>query len=127
MRNFRSLLRNLSMNSMARLASYVCGTFLIALATSHCCLADIAGTGPAFSPLSFNENWRFHKGDIPGAEKGSFDDSTWRSVCLPHDWAIEGPFDKKYNARCGGLPFHGTGWYRKTFSVTKDSQGQVVT
>jgi len=115
------------MNSMARLASYVCGTFLIALATSHCCLADTAGTGPAFTLLSFNENWRFHKGDIPGAEKASFDDSTWRSLCLPHDWAIEGPFDKKYNARCGGLPFHGTGWYRKNFPVPADAKGKVTT
>lgn len=66
---------------------------------------------------SFNENWRFHKGPAEGAEAPSFDDLGWRRLRLPHDWAIEGPFDPKYNARCGGLPFHGTGWYRKSFET----------
>lgn len=55
--------------------------------------------------ISFNENWRFFKGEIKGAEAISFDDDSWRKLNLPHDWAIEGPFDSKYNARCGGLPF----------------------
>ena len=26
-----------------------------------------------------------------GAEKEFFDDSSWRELDLPHDWAIEGP------------------------------------
>lgn len=53
--------------------------------------------------ISFNENWRFFKGEIKGAEAISFDDDSWRKLNLPHDWAIEGPFDSKYNARCGVL------------------------
>src|SRR5687767_14281862 len=36
-----------------------------------------------------DEGWRFHRGDAPGAEKATFDDSGWRSVWLPHDWSIE--------------------------------------
>ncbi|MEM9080297.1 MAG: beta-galactosidase GalB [Verrucomicrobiota bacterium] len=76
---------------------------------------------------SFNDNWSFHKGAAPGAEQPDFDDSNWRKLDLPHDWAIEGPFDVKYNARSGGLPFHGTGWYRKSFSVPKSARNQVVT
>ncbi len=75
---------------------------------------------------SFNEGWKFHKGQAEGANATKFDDSKWRSVELPHDWAIEGPFDVKYNARCGGLPFHGTGWYRKTFDIPSDAQGKSV-
>lgn len=75
---------------------------------------------------SFNEGWRFHKGDAPGAEVAAFDDAKWRALDLPHDWAIEGPFDVKYNARCGGLPFHGIGWYRKTFDVPAEAEGNVV-
>ncbi|CAN0355830.1 unnamed protein product, partial [Ectocarpus sp. 4 AP-2014] len=73
----------------------------------------------------FNDAWRFHKGAAEGAEAAGFDDSEWREVRLPHDWAIEGPFDPKYNARCGGLPFHGTGWYRKEFA-TPDGAGRVA-
>ena len=37
-----------------------------------------------------------------------------------------GPFDVKYNARCGGLPFHGTGWYRKHFTMDASAKGKVV-
>lgn len=75
---------------------------------------------------SFNDGWKFLKGEATGAEEIVFDDTNWRELDLPHDWAIEGPFDVKYNARCGGLPFHGIGWYRKEFSVPATAMGQVV-
>ena len=74
----------------------------------------------------FNEHWRFYKGDISGGEMPACEDTNWRLLNLPHDWAIEGPFDIKYNARCGGLPFHGTGWYRKTFKAAQAWDGKVV-
>ena len=79
------------------------------------------------NPISFNQGWKFYKGQAEGAEQRTFDDTEWRNQDLPHDWAIEGPFDIKYNARCGGLPFHGTGWYRKHFSIPKSAQGKHVT
>ncbi len=66
---------------------------------------------------SFDDGWRFFKGDAPGAEKPDFDDSRWRELSLPHDWAIEGPFDSKANPHTGALPISGTGWYRKSFTV----------
>ena len=43
----------------------------------------------------FDSNWRFLKSDAPGAEAPAFDDAAWRTVNLPHDWNIEGPFDSK--------------------------------
>ncbi len=73
--------------------------------------------------ISFNAGWRFLKQDAPGAEQIGFDDSSWREVQLPHDWAIEGPFDRKYSPQCGGLPFYGVGWYRKTFGVGDSAKG----
>ncbi len=76
--------------------------------------------------VSFNKDWRFYNAEVEGAEEALFNDSEWREVNLPHDWAIEGPFSSEYNARCGGLPFHGTGWYRKSFNVEKDWQGKVI-
>ncbi len=76
--------------------------------------------------LNFNDNWRFFNEEAEGAEKNSFDDSSWRNLNLPHDWAIEGPFSEEYNARCGGLPFHGTGWYRKNFKMEPSAKGKVV-
>ncbi len=76
--------------------------------------------------LNFNDSWKFFNDKTEGAEKVAFDDSKWRNLNLPHDWAIEGPFDVKYNARAGGLPFHGTGWYRKHFKMNADAKGKVV-
>ncbi|WP_066214008.1 glycoside hydrolase family 2 TIM barrel-domain containing protein [Flammeovirga sp. MY04] len=73
----------------------------------------------SLEPVSFNDNWRFSKGELPNAKNTEFSDKDWRTLELPHDWAVEGPFDKKYNARSGGLPFHGQAWYRKEFFVPK--------
>jgi len=75
---------------------------------------------------SFNDDWRFAKGELNGAEQINFNDKKWRSLRLPHDWAIEGPFSKKYSARNGGLPVFGTAWYRKTFTLPTESKGKLV-
>src|SRR5262245_50691441 len=50
--------------------------------------AEAAGAAPA-RERSFDEGWRFFRGDAPGAQDPSFDDSTWRRLDLPHDWSIE--------------------------------------
>ena len=39
--------------------------------------------------IPLDENWRFLRGDVPGAENPAFDDASWRSLDLPHDWSIE--------------------------------------
>ncbi|MEM6643503.1 MAG: glycoside hydrolase family 2 TIM barrel-domain containing protein [Bacteroidota bacterium] len=75
---------------------------------------------------NFNKGWLFFNEKAEGAEKPSFEDASWRQLDLPHDWAIEGPFDINYNARSGGLPFHGTGWYRKHFTMPESAKGKVV-
>lgn len=75
---------------------------------------------------SFNSDWLFSRGDLPGAEEGSFDDSGWQVLDLPHDWAIEGPFDEKISTRTGGLPVYGSGWYRKHFEIPARHVGKRV-
>lgn len=67
----------------------------------------------------------------------SRDSVEWQSVRIPHDWAIAGPFDKKWDlqnvaieqngekqkteksGRSGALPWIGEGFYRTTVSVDK--------
>lgn len=76
---------------------------------------------PAPSPRvrdNFDSNWRFHLGEAAGAEQPSFDDSQWRQLNLPHDWAIEGDFsaDNPSGPGGGALP-GGIGWYRKHFDI----------
>lgn len=39
---------------------------------------------------SLDDNWRFTRGDLYGAEQGQLDDSAWDVVALPHDWSIAG-------------------------------------
>ncbi len=73
----------------------------------------------------FNEHWKFHKGDAPGAAAASFDDHEWRALTLPHDWSIEGPFDAQWASATGFLP-GGIGWYRKTFTLPESAAPRRV-
>ncbi|MEM6830687.1 MAG: sugar-binding domain-containing protein, partial [Bacteroidota bacterium] len=75
---------------------------------------------------NFNKNWLFYNEAAEGAENPDFDDSKWRKLNLPHDWAIEGPFDRQYDSRMGGLPVHGTGWYRKRFTLPESAKDKIV-
>ncbi len=65
----------------------------------------------------------------------SQDKKTWQNVSIPHDWAIAGPFDKKWDlqkvaieqngeteateksGRSGALPWIGDGHYRRTLTI----------
>ncbi len=49
---------------------------------------------------TLEKGWRFALGDDPAYAIPSFDDSGWRAVTLPHDWAIS------------DIKPEGTGWYR---------------
>ncbi len=74
---------------------------------------------------SINFGWKFLKGDLGEAIDAGFDDSKWESVDLPHDWAISGPFGplKSYGGS-GKLPWRGEGWYRKSFDIPAEADGQ---
>ena len=66
----------------------------------------------------FDANWKFHLGDISGAEKASFPDQKWRELDLPHDWSIEGSFrSDNPSGHQGSLLPGGIGWYRKKFNL----------
>ena len=90
------------------------------------------------------KGWRFVKADPTGAQEPEFDDRSWRSVTVPHDWAIEGPFSEYFDrqdvaieqngektssvktGRTGGLPYTGTGWYRTRFDVQEGRHATLV-
>jgi beta-galactosidase len=80
--------------------------------------------GPGERRVSFDAGWRFSKGDAAGAERPAFDDGSWRALDLPHDWAIEGPFDPGISPHQGSLPFFGVAWYRKRFTVPDAARGR---
>jgi beta-galactosidase len=109
--------------------------------------------GPAFaqtdstpSPrerLLFDFGWKFHLGnewgigqklDKSGSGRGpasmTFSDASWRSVNLPHDWAIELPFDPRADASHGfravgeAFPENSVAWYRRTFELPASDKGR---
>ena len=75
--------------------------------------------------IDFTTGWTFNLGDDESASAPDYDDSGWRKLNLPHDWAIEGDFSKDNPSGTGGgaLP-GGIGWYRKVFTVDKADLGK---
>jgi beta-galactosidase len=72
-----------------------------------------------------NFDWHFAKGDQSAAIATDFDDSSWQSIDLPHDWAISGPFGApEAHGGQAKLPWHGEGWYRKSFELPADTTGK---
>jgi beta-galactosidase len=105
--------------------------------------AQTAPSAPPRERLSLDRGWLFHEGDIPfpviagqqasynnakagvawGAAAPDYDDSAWKPVDLPHDWAVEQPFDQKANLSQG---YHqrGMGWYRRYFKLDPADNGK---
>ena len=81
-------------------------------------LASLAASAATRVTQSFDPGWKFFKGDVVGAEQSDFNDAAWRTLDVPHDWSIEGPFDEKAPTRgAGGFLPSGVAWYRKHFSL----------
>jgi beta-galactosidase len=77
--------------------------------------------------ISADADWRFLRGDPPGAESTAFNDKAWRTISVPHDWSIEGTPDPKNSTGSGGGYFPaGVGWYRKTFDAPKSWSSKRV-
>ncbi|MBW8848303.1 MAG: DUF4982 domain-containing protein [Burkholderiales bacterium] len=95
--------------------------------------------------LSLDSGWLFHRGDIPtppikghgnsygqakaggagGAASPEFDDSDWRRLDLPHDWAVENPFDRNENVS-QGYRARGMGWYRRYLQLPESDRGRHI-
>ncbi len=67
-----------------------------------------------------------HPGGNVSYVQPGFDDSRWRTLDLPHDWGIEGPFDQNLPGPTGKLPWAGVGWYRKHFTLPATDAGKQV-
>jgi beta-galactosidase len=113
---------------------------LFALLISNLFAAD---ANPPRERLLLDFGWKFHPGNDWGiaqnlAKAGSgsgpagiwFSDASWRTVNLPHDWAVELPFDKTADGAHGfkalghGFPSNSVAWYRRTFELPKADAGK---
>ncbi|MBK7627321.1 MAG: DUF4982 domain-containing protein [Bacteroidales bacterium] len=87
---------------------------------------------------SFNDGWKFTKyfnafNEAAATDKEPADlqmpavnDNGWRSLDLPHDWAIEGPFNDSLENNTGLLPWKGIGWYRKHFNISENDKDKRI-
>jgi len=82
--------------------------------------------------LTLSDDWQF-----------SHDRQSWQTVSVPHDWAISGPFDKKWDlqtvaieqngekeateksGRSGALPWIGEGHYKRRFTIPQGFSGHA--
>lgn len=107
--------------------------------------------------LNIDEDWKFHLGNASDPAKDfnysianifsksgaagnsainpKFNDSSWRTLNLPHDWVVELPFVYSPNfdvmahgyKPVGGLfPESSIGWYRKNFFVDKKDSSKKI-
>lgn len=66
-----------------------------------------------------------HAGGAPGPAGTAWDDSSWRVVDLPHDFALEQPMDPAASANQGYRP-RGIGWYRRRFRLDPSWEGRWI-
>jgi beta-galactosidase len=70
----------------------------------------------------------------PGSDfqlvQSDFDDSSWQSVSLPHDWAIKGSFFEGRNPEVSGsmgrLHSPGVAWYRRKLDISASDKGKSI-
>jgi len=106
--------------------------------------------------LLMDFGWRFHMGNACDSAKDfgfasgrsrefqktgdflpiaalAYDDTDWRDLDLPHDWAIELPFTNDSDLASKGFypigrsfPQNSVGWYRKVFMLPEGDKGKRV-
>ncbi len=90
-------------------------------------MGGCAGKMAAPSPREalFDDGWKFHRETTPHEDVAKLPEAAWRSVQLPHDWGIEGPFSQEWASGQGYLPA-GIAWYQKSFDVPAAAAGKDV-
>jgi beta-galactosidase len=119
------------------LVHHVGRTFLAGLL-----LTSLSAAAQSRQDILLTTDWKFTKGDVANAAQPDFKDAAWQTVSVPHDWAIYGPFSgdndlqkvkieqnneqaaTTKSGRTGGLPFIGTGWYRRKLTVPEFAAGK---
>lgn len=73
----------------------------------------------ALRSSDFNFDWKFSLESGEESVSPDYDDSSWRTLNLPHDWVIENAQDSTFDfwQATGRIPGKGIGWYRKTFNL----------
>ena len=111
------------------------------LTTTLTLLCSVAVWAQPRQEITLSDNWLFSLQSK--AANPSTHDQSWETVSVPHDWAISGPFDKKWDlqkvaieqngekeateksGRSGALPWIGEGHYKRTFTIPQGFDGHA--
>jgi len=97
---------------------------LLSLTTLNKPLASatpIVAAKPLRIAYNFNPGWKLATGDITGAEGIAFDDSSWKSITLPHAWNEDEAFKKAIEDLSTGIC-----WYRKHFKISAADSSKKI-
>jgi len=75
--------------------------------------------------MLINDNWKFKLSDEKEAFWKEFDDSSFKTVTIPHDWSVEYPLSREFSSGTGYVR-GGTAWYRKEFYLPKEYIGKKI-
>jgi beta-galactosidase len=143
------IIQHLIKHTMKRLISNGIKTLLL------CIFVLVSLFSQERKKIDLDDDWKFHFGHASDPSKDfnyglaviysktgkseqtaidpNFDDSGWRMVQLPHDWAVELPFIQSpnldvmahgYKPVGGFFPETSIGWYRKSFIIASSDSGQ---
>jgi len=91
------------------------------------------GTDPARDLGFGNDQGDFSKTGDFDFSNDKFDDSKWRALNLPHDWAVELPFVRDNDLESHGYkplgrryPETSIGWYRRVFDIPREDEGRRI-
>lgn len=150
----RDLLRSGLALSATTLAAGSLGRHAVLAAYPNLAPADEPPTASPREHLLFDFGWKFFQGHAtdPARDLGfgtgqgdfaksgefdfareKFDDSKWRALNLPHDWAVELPFVRDEELQSHGYkplgrryPETSIGWYRRTFDIPKEDASRRI-
>ncbi|HEX3624423.1 MAG TPA: glycoside hydrolase family 2 TIM barrel-domain containing protein [Verrucomicrobiae bacterium] len=91
------------------------------------CLSSLQAS--AREQISLDANWLFHLHEIDtggnDATAPVFDDAQWQHVDVPHDYVLDGTYNKTNEEKHGYLPLD-IGWYRKHFTIPASAGGKIL-
>lgn len=90
------------------------------------CSIIIISTAQERTILTLHDGWKFYNGAQENGAAVDLNDNNWKSVTVPHDWAIAGPFILDGNGNTGKLPWQGEGWYRRALDIPAAASGKRI-
>ena len=78
--------------------------------------------------ILLDADWRFHRGEVNSSNEvlsASFDDRQWQRVNLPHDYVLDGTYNRTNEEKHGFLPLE-VAWYRKRLVIPEACRGKIL-